>query len=314
MPTDPSLVDLETGDEQPLTTSHDVSFPPAPKPEAVAGASFQAISTDEWNVLNAPIEPGELDVKPDSTGAVYMSHIHVRRRLNDAFRPMGWALIPVTDARFDPNSKVVVQWWDLFIHGNFAARAMGGQKYLGDSNDNMTFDDAVEGAKSNALMRCCKDLGVAAACWDRSFADIWRGEHCVKVWIKGKNKPQWRKIEALPFYNEERLADDSPNSDRYVQPKTKDAPKQAPKPQGQQQAPKGQKQLPQQTGQKADPKGEQVVAPSDIKKLWAESRAAKIPDEDLAARIKHAGYAKSHEIKRKDLPALQNWIKGYWTN
>ena len=34
------------------------------------------------------------------------------------------------------------------------------------SANNMVYGRAMESAKSNALMRCCKDLGVASELWD----------------------------------------------------------------------------------------------------------------------------------------------------
>ena len=34
------------------------------------------------------------------------------------------------------------------------------------SSNNMVYGKAMEAAKSNALMRCCKDLGVASELWD----------------------------------------------------------------------------------------------------------------------------------------------------
>ena len=34
------------------------------------------------------------------------------------------------------------------------------------SSSNMVYGKAMEAAKSNALMRCCKDLGVASELWD----------------------------------------------------------------------------------------------------------------------------------------------------
>lgn len=34
------------------------------------------------------------------------------------------------------------------------------------SANNMVYGKAMEAAKSNALMRCCKDLGVASELWD----------------------------------------------------------------------------------------------------------------------------------------------------
>ena len=34
--------------------------------------------------------------------------------------------------------------------------------------------DAVEGAKSNALMRCCKDLGIAKELWNPEYVRKWK--------------------------------------------------------------------------------------------------------------------------------------------
>jgi len=45
----------------------------------------------------------------------------------------------------------------------------------------MTYATALEAAKSNALMRCCKDLGIASELWDPSFVAQWRQKYCVKV-------------------------------------------------------------------------------------------------------------------------------------
>lgn len=309
-------IDPENGVEHDRNLSRDMSFPPAERPDAPAGASSEPISESQWNVLNADIRDDELDVKPDSSGAVYMSHVHVRRRLNDAFRPLGWALVPVTDARFDPQSKVVVQWWDLFIGGRFCSRALGGVKYLGEENENMTYDDAVEGAKSNALMRACKDLGVAWQCWDRKFADAWRQTNCVKVWVKGKNKPLWRRIDGVPFFNETGTSDDSPNRDRYAGPKSrgsKPEPTDKPKP-----TPAAKPAAPAAPTAKPEPKPEpkpdagrfatQPLTPRQIKDVWIAFRALGLQDEILVAEIKRKGYNSTHEIQRKDLDHFMQWI------
>ena len=39
---------------------------------------------------------------------------------------------------------------------------------------------ASEGAKSNALMRCCKDLGVASVLWDPIFIAQWKSKYAVE--------------------------------------------------------------------------------------------------------------------------------------
>lgn len=297
----PALVDPDTGEDHPQTLSHDVSFPPAPRPEVVAGASSQPISEGQWVILNKPVEPQELDVKPDSSGAVYIGHIHIRRRLNAAFRPGGWALVPVTDARYDPDSKVMVQWWDLCINGQFASRALGGQRYTGDDGDSQTtFDDAVEGAKSNALMRCCKDLGIASECWDRAFTEAWRAEHCVRVWVDGKKRPQWRRIDAPPFYKENGVTDDSPNRDKYVSVKHG---KPAQKPND------GTTAKPKSSTQEAPTNADACISDKQAKRLWAISREIGIDDDDVVAELKKRGYNKSYEIKKSDYEDIIKWVQ-----
>ncbi|OMH81768.1 Mitochondrial genome maintenance protein [Zancudomyces culisetae] len=56
---------------------------------------------------------------------------------------------------------------------------------------------ATEGVKSNALMRCCKDLGIASELWDPGFIQKFKSEHCVAEWVthvtKGQKKLVWRR-------------------------------------------------------------------------------------------------------------------------
>jgi hypothetical protein len=57
-----------------------------------------------------------------------------------------------------------------------------------------TIPRAMEGAKSNALMRCCKDLGVAAELWDRSFVRKWKKQHAQEVWVEHQTLKKKAKI------------------------------------------------------------------------------------------------------------------------
>ena len=52
----------------------------------------------------------------------------------------------------------------MYCHGRFVAQAMGEHTFY--SRNNLMYGKACESAKSNALMRCCKDLGVASSLWD----------------------------------------------------------------------------------------------------------------------------------------------------
>jgi len=56
------------------------------------GLSSEAFSPDAAKALLAPIDPAEIEVKPD--GIIYLPEIKYRRILNQAFGPGGWGLAP----------------------------------------------------------------------------------------------------------------------------------------------------------------------------------------------------------------------------
>ena len=56
------------------------------------GLSSEAFSAEAAKALLAPIEPDEIEVKPD--GIIYLPEIKYRRILNQAFGPGGWGLAP----------------------------------------------------------------------------------------------------------------------------------------------------------------------------------------------------------------------------
>jgi len=83
----------------------------------------------------------------------------------------------------------------LFAFGRFVAQARGEQQYF----KGQSLATASEGAKSNALMRCCKDLGIAGELWDPNFILQWRTKYAVSPWCeheKNKTKQKlWRRID-----------------------------------------------------------------------------------------------------------------------
>ena len=56
------------------------------------GLSNEAFSKEAADILLAPIEPDDIEVKPD--GIVYLPEIKYRRILNRAFGPGAWGLAP----------------------------------------------------------------------------------------------------------------------------------------------------------------------------------------------------------------------------
>jgi hypothetical protein len=112
-----------------------------------------------------------------------------------------------------------MQEWALYAQGQFISAAVGGAEYQ-EENNRMTWSDVLETIKSNALMRLCKDLGIASECWDKKFTRKFQQEYCVQVWVDGKNRPLWRRMDSPAFYKEKGPTDDSPNKEKLFKGKS----------------------------------------------------------------------------------------------
>lgn len=81
-------------------------------------SSFHGLSTVAFephiaSVLMAPINPDDVEVKPD--GICYYPEIKYRRILNQAFGPGGWGLAP--RGELVVGEKVVTREYALVVHG-----------------------------------------------------------------------------------------------------------------------------------------------------------------------------------------------------
>jgi len=164
-------------------------------------ASFHGLSTAAFSpevaaVLMAPLDPMDIEIKPD--GIVYLPEIKYRRILNKAFGPGGWGMAPRGELAI--GEKVVTIEYALIVHGRFVAQARGECGYFSED----TIPTAGEGAKSNALLRCCKDLGIASELWDPRFIREFKKKYCHEIWVEHattKRKRQvWARKDAEPWY------------------------------------------------------------------------------------------------------------------
>ncbi len=137
------------------------------------------------------------DILP--TGEVYVSQVHYRRKLNQVFGPGGWALVP--RGPYVKQGATLIREYALVVNGRFVSEATGEGDYH-ETNSRMSYASTAEAVKSNALTRCCKDLGIGWECWDKRFGEKFKREHCVKVWRKSQRQPQWRRKDAEPWYDE----------------------------------------------------------------------------------------------------------------
>lgn len=79
----------------------------------------------------------------------------------------------------------------LNVFYSFVSQAQGENSYFSAEQ----LPSAVEGCKSNALMRCCKDLGIASELWDPHFVRWFKKNHMEEVWVEHvttkKKRLQW---------------------------------------------------------------------------------------------------------------------------
>lgn len=156
------------------------------------------ITEEQKRILFAPVKDENVEIRPD--GLVYLPWPEYVTRLRDAFG-ISWAIIPKDMPRLEGGSM----YWAfyLIIQGKLAGFAIGEQAYIA-SNAQMSYSDASEGAKSNALMRLCKGLGISLELWTPSFIRNWKkkyAENYFATWPDGKpkldkmgkQKTEWRK-------------------------------------------------------------------------------------------------------------------------
>ncbi|KAJ2786329.1 hypothetical protein GGI15_001612 [Coemansia interrupta] len=153
-----------------------------------AGMATQPFDPRISEILMSPLTESEIEIKPD--GLLYLPEIKYRRILNRAFGPGGWGLVP--RGAHSVAGRTLSREYALICLGRFISQARGEQDYF----DEGALATATEGCKSNALVRCCKDLGVASELWDPSFINQFKAKYCVEEWVthavKGNKKRMWR--------------------------------------------------------------------------------------------------------------------------
>lgn len=169
------------------------------------GVSTKPLTGEQAAILNTDIPDEELDIEP--SGMVYPSHMRVRSVLNKVFGHRGWGMVPMTGPQKE--SGRILQHWAMIADGIFVTDAWGVMDYQPGDNARMDYGDAIEGARSQAIKRCGKFLGIGAKCWDNRLMDQWMAKYAVEVWCthQRERKPNgdpvrkrlWRRKEARPF-------------------------------------------------------------------------------------------------------------------
>ncbi len=164
-------------------------------PDIYTGLAAGSITEEQARALPADLSDDDAELRLD--GAVYASSHLFRRVLCDVFGPGNWAFRRVE--QYDRDSTVVYHG-ALYVNGAFVAEASGGQSYSPDKG--MNYAAALESARSDALSRCCKDLGIYVTLWDKRTAAAIRERIATQVWCRnqldGKSRLFWRRKDAPP--------------------------------------------------------------------------------------------------------------------
>jgi len=90
------------------------------------------------------------------------------------------------------DNGILSREYALYCLGRFVSQARGEQQYF----EKIGLATAQEAVKSNALVRCCKDVGIAHSLWDPDYITKWKAEHAVHVFAEtkaGTKTKVWRR-------------------------------------------------------------------------------------------------------------------------
>jgi hypothetical protein len=151
----------------------------------IPSAGTLKLTKEQEEALYATVQDSDVYIKPD--GLIYLSWIKYAGRLTKAFGGTGWTMLPQGMPKGYNN--MIIWGFHLVINGIYCGFAIGEQQYF--ANGRMTYGEACEGAKSNALMRLCKALGIGLELWDKAFIDRWLTAYADKVWNEQDRKYKW---------------------------------------------------------------------------------------------------------------------------
>ncbi|RKO85326.1 mitochondrial genome maintenance MGM101, partial [Blyttiomyces helicus] len=120
------------------------------------------------SILNQPVKADQLTIHP-KFGWLYMREKAYERILNQAFGNK-WELRPTSPWYKTPSDAVLFRFFALFVNNKFISEACGEQE-LAMTTGRVNAERRVRYA---ALVRVCKELGVATELWDKPVVDAIR--------------------------------------------------------------------------------------------------------------------------------------------
>jgi hypothetical protein len=161
--------------------------------ESFHGLGNAPFSKEAQDILHSELPDDDIEITPD--GLLYLPEIKYRRILNKAFGAGAWGLAPrgETLVQMQQFGGLLTREYGLVIHGRLVSIARGEQTFFKEAG----IPTATEGCKSNALMRCCKDLGIASELWDPRFIKKFKKSNCENIFVEyvptKKKKKIWKR-------------------------------------------------------------------------------------------------------------------------
>jgi hypothetical protein len=158
--------------------------------EAYRAIGSLGLTEEQQRILARPFDDAQVDVLP--TGELYINHMLIRSRLNEAFGIGNWALIPIK-RRVDQKDQRIYVEAILLVHGKVAGDATGAAPYF-PGNERQDYTDAVETALASCLRRiAAKHLGCGMQVWDPAYCSAWIKKHAEQYFDRRSNRRFWRK-------------------------------------------------------------------------------------------------------------------------
>ena len=144
------------------------------------GLTTKRFPDDVSKILQQPLKIEDIQLRPD--GLLYLPEIRYRKVLNDAFGPGNWKLLPRSGHYKVSigNAFLLLRDYALICDSTFVSIARGEHDFFSMNN----LGAAIESVKSNALTRCCKDLGIASELWDPTFIQNFKKNHTTSTRVK----------------------------------------------------------------------------------------------------------------------------------
>eukprot|EP00834_Sanchytrium_tribonematis_P005104 NODE_288_length_10680_cov_0.431245.p7 type:complete len:227 gc:universal NODE_288_length_10680_cov_0.431245:8172-7492(-) len=169
--------------------------------ELFGGFKTKRFDKSVVEILSRPLNLEEIEIRPD--GLLFLPEIRYRRRLNEAFGPGNWKLIPRSEHFVvkleNGKGNLLMRDYALICDSTYVGQARGEQEYYSLSN----IGGSVESVKSNSLTRCCKDIGIASELWDPTFCQSYKKANTSLTKVtnsSGKIQYIWLKKGSEPQY------------------------------------------------------------------------------------------------------------------